>query len=112
MRWPFSRDTVTRREYLQTREELAEVRRQRNLARLHLDEVLGAMGVFGTDATEDDPWRVGMAQRHLDEVLTRAVQWRETDPDGGEAGPGYVGRVSQATAAILFIRTDDESETP
>lgn len=102
MRWPWvSRRTLERAEARHTVERAHLVARTES-ARWMLDQVLTTMAVFGDDPTGGDPAKIAAAQAHLDQVLTSAVLWRETEQAGGMAGTGYIARRAAALAERLF----------
>lgn len=115
MRWPW----VSRSRLEATEQRLTKAERRadratigRRHARWQLDQVLAALAVFGAEPTAhpdaaEQFRRIDVAQKHLDEVLTAAVLWRETEQDGGMAGSGYIAQRGRTLATALFGRTDE-----
>lgn len=89
-------------------EEGVKIELDRDAALARLDDVLAALGVFGsahTGAPTYDPTdeRVRLAQAHLDRVLAEAMDWRDQ-----AEGQGYIHRRARTHARMLFRGTPDE----
>lgn len=73
------------------READEHAKRQRALD--HLDSLMLAFGLLDSDWVEQRQDRAGWVTADMNWRLATAVQFRETEQDGGMAGTGYVNRM-------------------